>query len=444
MRQWLTRHQLLRALLAMLALGTTMLAVGATAPSQPGIDAPELAALGPFGVGVRTLTVVDHDAVDVLAADPATGRAPTRDRVLTVDLWYPARPAPGATAVTYHATFPTEIPNETIAFSAPGLAVEHAAASAGRYPLVVVSHGYSNPTAALSWLTENLASKGYVVAAIRHEDPPITDRAKTVGPMLRRPLDIVRVAASLQESLAKEGLVDPDRTALIGYSMGGYGVLTAGGATLDPDAPAVRRVPAGALLPYARGGAQRDTLAVRGLKGIVAIAPAGGGKEPAWGSSGLEDIRAPLLLIAGDRDHTVDYTTGARTVFERAVRAQRYLLTYRLGGHHIALDPAPETMQKRLWDLDWFEDPVWRNSRVLAINLHMITAFLDRFVKDDASRAPYLDVAVSDSNAGEWPAPGPAHYADFSPGSGPITVWKGFQHNYAEGLELLARPAATH
>ncbi len=51
-------------------------------------------------------------------------------------------------------------------------------AATGRFPLVIVSHGYDNEAVALSWLTENLASKGYVVAAIRHEDPPITDRSK--------------------------------------------------------------------------------------------------------------------------------------------------------------------------------------------------------------------------------------------------------------------------
>ena len=69
---------------------------------------------------------------------------------------------------------------------------------AGRNPLVVVSHGYGNVTAGLSWLGENLASKGYVVAAIRHEDPRYGDRSQFARPMLRRPLDIGFVARTLQ------------------------------------------------------------------------------------------------------------------------------------------------------------------------------------------------------------------------------------------------------
>ncbi len=440
--------RVIRCVLRFLVNAAWLGAIASTAlanpPSQPGVDAPELAALGSFAVGVRTLTLIEHDAIDVLSLNPDTGLPTTHDRTLLVDLWYPATNTVGANPLTYHATFPTEVPNQSIEFSATGLAITNAKPLLGPHPLVVVSHGYSNATVALSWLTENLASKGYVVAAIRHEDPPITDRAQTVGPMLRRPLDIVFVTSSLQASLAKEGLIDASRVGLVGYSMGGYGVLAAGGATLDPQAPAVKRVPNGALAVYAKGGAKRDVLSIQGLKGIVALAPAGGGKEPAWGNTGLQDIRVPLFLIAGNRDHTVDYATGAQQFFEDAIHAPRYLLTYRNGGHHIALDPAPETMKKRLWDIDWFEDPVWRNERVLAINLHMITAFFDTYLKGESAKHAYLDVRVTDSNMGTWPAPGPKDYADYSPNTGDITVWKGFQRNYAEGLELLSRPAASH
>ena len=74
-----------------------------------------------------------------------------------------------------------------------------------------------------------------------------------------------------------------------------------------------------------------------------------------------------------------------------AKNSNRYLLTYQGAGHRIGLGPAPEEMRQRLWDLDWFEDPVWRQDRIVGINLHFITAFLDRYVKDDASRASYLD-----------------------------------------------------
>ena len=58
--------------------------------------------------------------------------------------------------------------------------------------------------------------------------------------------------------------------------MGGYGVLAAAGGELDPASPLAQLVPGGGLAPYSRGGAQRDSLRVPGLKAVVALAPAGG------------------------------------------------------------------------------------------------------------------------------------------------------------------------
>jgi predicted dienelactone hydrolase len=413
-------------------------------PSRYGMDAPELARLGDAGVGVKTLHLVQHGQLDVLAFDAASGSAPLADRALTVELWYPARPRPGAPRAVYTASFPSEPPAAPVSFSVAGVAVRDAPPSGTSLPLVIVSHGYSNDPAAMTWLTENLASKGYVVAAIRHDDPPITDRTRFPQPLMRRPLDIAFVARVLQSTLGANRLVDPTRTALVGYSMGGYGVLTAAGATLDPKGGAVKLVPGGLMQPYARGGALLDAVTVQNLRAVVSISPAGGGSLAAWGAEGLRMITAPLLLIAGDRDRTVDYQTGARAIFDMASGAHRYLLTFKEGGHAIGLSPAPDSMRQRLWDQDWFEDPVWRKQRINAINAHFITAFLDRYVKGDESRAGYLNVPVAESDAGAWPdATPPSGYDAHSPGTAEITVWKGFQRNHAAGLELLQADARS-
>ena len=156
----------------------------------------------------------------------------------------------------------------------------------------------------------------------------------------------------------------------------------------------------------------------------------------------MRGIHTPLLLIAGDHDNTVDYASGARAFYDGAINARRYLLTFRGAGHALGLGPAPVQMQHNLWDLGWFEDAVWRKDRIVAINLHMITAFLDRNVRGDDTRAAYLDGLVPDSSSGQWTqAPG-TPFSAISPGTGDITVWKGFQRRSAEGMELLhAEPA---
>ena len=126
----------------------------------------------------------------------------------------------------------------------------------------------------------------------------------------------------------------------------------------------------------------------------------------------------------------------------RKSSARRYLLTFENGGHSIGMDAAPAQMRGRLWDQDWFEDPVWRKARVLGVELHFITAFVDRFIKDDAAKAAYLDVGEPIANHAVWPArPGEAWDA-VSPGIPPVTVWKGFQRRAATGLELRYAPAS--
>ena len=404
-------------------------------PSVYGPDAPQLARLGPWSVGVETIKLVERAQPEVLAYNAKTHRAPKRDRALTVDIWYPAHAEPGAARAVYAAAFPSEPPAPPAHFTVQGIAVRGAPFAGGPWPLVVVSHGYSNAPAAMTWITENLASKGYVVAAIHHDAPPLTDKAEFVEPVLRRPLDIAFVAATLQRTLAARHWIDPDRTALIGYSMGGYGVLTAAGAVLDPDSRVARSVPGGLLIPYCRGGALQNAIEVAHLRAVVAISPAGGPPWNAWGRHGLAAIRAPLLLINGNRDHTVGYRRAGLLVFEEAIHAPRYLLTFEEAGHDIGLDPAPRQMRDSLWNLSWFQDPVWNTRRVNAVNAHFITAFLDLYVKGEKSRAAYLDVRVVHAGHGAWPHDR-ARFSAYSPGTGAVTVWKGFRRSFAVGLTL--------
>jgi len=435
------------ALLMIGALGVAPLAGRAAPDSRPGVDAPELAPLGPHAVGVRTITLVEPGVPDLAAYDRAKGPAPLRDRTLQVEVWYPAVAKPGDTPVVYQDALPSEARGLEAAFTIEGLAVRDAAPDRrSAYPLVVLSHGYSGTPVALSWLGENLASKGYVVVAPHHRDPPITDGAQFAIPLLLRPLDIAFTAHAVQRMAGGDpfftGLVDPSRVALAGYSMGGYGVLTVAGATIDPAAAAL--TPGGALAAYARGGPRVGALHVDGLKAVVAISPFGGaGPPPVWGAAGLADLKTPSLFIVGDQDRLVGYAPGVRTVFEQAVNAPRDLLVFREAGHSIGMDAAPETMRHKLWDLDWFEDPVWRKARVIGVNLHVITAFLDLYIKDDRTRAPYLQLAPQ-SDDGVWPfAAAPTTYGAFSPGSGKITVWKGFQKVHSAGLLFEHREPLT-
>ena len=411
-------------------------------PSIPEADAPELAALGTYGIGFRSVLLTHKSQPDVENGGSGGIAVPLVDRSLRVDIWYPATVKKGAKPVTYTGSLWGEPPFPPVYFTQKGIAVGGAKAAGSRHPLVIISHGYSNNPAVMTWLTENLASKGYVVAAIHHRDPNpyVVSPSIRAAPNFNRPRDIVFVAGQLRDSLGE--LIDPDNVALIGYSQGGYGVLTAGGATLDPQGPNMGLVAGGALQKSARGGADADAVKLAGVRAIVALAPAGGAPSRAWGADGLAALTAPLLLIQGDSDATVNYTMGALAVFGGAVNSDRTLLTYKQAGHSIALNPAPREMRGTVWDMDWFEDPIWRQDRINAINLHFITAFLAVHLQKDDSKAAYLNVGIENSDAGEWNAPAGTPWGAYSPGGAGVTLWKGFQRRHAKGMMLQHMEAA--
>ena len=84
----------------------------------------------------------------------------------------------------------------------------------------------------------------------------------------------------------------------------------------------------------------------------------------------------------------------------------------------------------------------WRKDKIIAINTHMITAFLDRYVRGDESRASYLDGLTPRIDDTVWPADLAPRFDMTSTASAPVTLWKGFKRRFATGLELRAAPAS--
>ena len=427
------------AALALIASGGAAIPnpAGANPASVPGIDAPELAALGADAAGMTTRIIDVHDRLDPLASLTA-GHEVHADRILHMRIWYPAKVPAGKTPVTYSATLTNEKGTTplTTAFTVPGIAYADAVPAGEHYPLILLSHGYNNDPVMLSWLAENLATKGYVVVAPEHRDPPIWDRSTIPAALLTRPLDIIDAINAVRGGMLGK-LADASRMALVGYSMGGYGVLTVAGARLDPTSAAVKANPASLVADYT--GKLAGKLVVPGLRAVVAISPAGGPPWNAWGK-GLEGVTTPLLVVVGSHDRTVGYDPGVRQVFEGATHADRHMLVFVNAAHSIGTNPTPPEMLTSIWNQGWFADAVWRKERINAISTHFITAFLDQHVKGEAAKASYLDVPSPASDPGGWTGDDGGHYAAMSKG-GANPTWKGFWRGQQDGLILEHRAA---
>jgi predicted dienelactone hydrolase len=416
--------------------------------SVPPADAPELAPWGAYHVGVRTLEIKNPGQVDILNFDKATGKAPLYDRPLTVEVWYPAVIPVGQQERTVYEMGLPVTTGGTAEKTVPilGKALRDAPPVKGHtFPLVVVSHGYPGSRFFLSYLTENLASKGYVVAAIDHTDSVLGAVKPFPSTLLNRAGDQLFTIATLEEMSHRSGdflngLVDSSHTAIVGYSMGGYGALASAGAGYSKKGLPDSAVPGGYLDDWTAGSAKYQARLRKEVTAIVAIAP-WGAQPPynAWDAEGLAGLRVPLLVIAGDQDDVADFPNGIQPAFDKIVHADRCLLVYENARHNVGGNPPAPELSSVFRMQEFFDDPVWRKDRITAINQHFVTAFLDLNLKGDETRRAYLHPATEKSNDGKWPLPpGESTNGKFSDGT---AYWKGFQRRWALGLEMHCSPA---
>jgi predicted dienelactone hydrolase len=398
--------------------------------------APELAAFGPHAVGVRTLSTSQRDRPDILNAR-ADGPVPRYTRTLTLEVWYPAQIPVGAPAGRYEVI--TRDPAVRATLLGRGVRDASLARDGAPFPLVIISHGYPGNRFLMSHLAENLASKGYVVVSIDHPDSTYDDQKAFASTLYNRPLDQLQTVTELARLSSPEsgsflaGAVDATRTGLIGYSMGGYGVVNVIGGGFSAAAATMTAAPPQRLLAE-RGAANpgyREALDAR-IKAAVAIGP-WGMQLGYWDGDGLKGIRTPVLFVAGSADEVSGYEKGTRALFEAAVNAERYLLTFLNAGHNAAA-PYPAPVEVTTADTGanayaHYADPVWDTTRMNNILQHFVTAHFDRYLKADAAKAAYFDVVPKGSAAiyavDRDGKPEPGH-----------TYWKGFRRGTAVGLML--------
>lgn len=275
---------------------------GATLPDSP------YAARGPHVVGSRDY-VISEDTYAINAV-----------------IWYPAtNPSNVPEEITY------KISNgHQVFYGRPvkGQAIQDADPDTadGPYPLVILSQGLTAWSEALSYLSEHLASHGFVVIS---SDP----RGETLERFYRgaatRPLDTNRLIAFADELTAADGdlagLIDTEHLAVSGASSGGWTALVGGGAQFDwswcdanpdlvaktelsncrefvPNQEAIASLLGLDPVPTGMWPQMNDPR----VDAVIALAPDG----DIWGADyqGVAGVQVPTLVMAGSADSVNDPT----------------------------------------------------------------------------------------------------------------------------------------
>ncbi|MCC0094166.1 alpha/beta hydrolase [Streptomyces flavotricini] len=273
------------ALLALL-LPLPLVAAGSAAAAPPPAAAasadsrvvlPELPRpTGRFAVGQETLHLVDRSRTD-----PWAGSGP---RELMVTMRYPAQRGTGGPVrpwLTYEEArlllADRQLEDAVAVESLVGTkahARSEARPVAGRYPLIVLSPGFTVPRATLTSLAEELASRGYVVAAVDHAyetsgtafpggrvltclacgKAGSEEGAKLVADNRARDVSfLLDRLTGRHPAWRNAGLIDPGRIAMAGHSIGGSAAVAAMAtdprirAGIDMDGGVFSPVPAGGL-----------------------------------------------------------------------------------------------------------------------------------------------------------------------------------------------------
>ncbi len=406
--------------------------------------APELASYGPHAIGVRTIRVTDQNRPDILSTkegEPIARYA----RSLTLEIWYPAKLAPGQ---AQRGDYPGVITRDpSVVVTLHGRAVREAPPQPveGGFPLVIISHGYPGDRYLLSHLAENLASKGFVVASVDHKDSTYDDQKAFASTLYHRPFDQLFVLGEMDRLGRQDsgtflsGLVDASRTGVVGYSMGGYGVVNLIGGGYSKANETLALAPPNRLLGDrgASNPAYRQSMDPR-IKAAIAIAP-WGMEQGFWDAEGLAGIKTPVLFVAGSADDVSGYEKGTRAIYQAAVNADRYLLTF-IGANHNAGAPIPAPEEThvaqdgRAAGFGHYADPVWDTVRMNNILDHFATAFFGLRLSGEQDKQAYFDLVPNGKDAvysvDKDGKPTPAH-----------TYWKGFKRRTAAGLVLEHLPA---
>ncbi len=356
--------RMIAALLVVLGCFATPIAMAKSSRAEPGAtgsmaSSVPVASSASSGRATSDGRVVGEVHGVAHTASAAIRDAQRSDRV-RYTVWYPAQAGAKEAPLTIG-------PPGNPLFEA-GSSAADAPAAAGRWPVLLLSHGNGGTARMMGWFGTALARAGYVVVAVDHPGNNGMDAMTAAGSILmwNRADDLAAALAAVQVDSRLAAHVDTKRLGLVGYSAGGYTALMAAGARPDmarlvafceanpkdgvcapqvenPEFTFERRMALAAapqMAPWlAKGGEDRRIPNVRAL---FLMAPA---IVQAFDPAELAKLDASMSVVVGEADGVASAETNGRVISEANAKARLQVLP--AVGHYDFLSECTESGRER-------------------------------------------------------------------------------------------------
>ena len=242
--------------------------------------------------------------------------------------------------------YPTDVPSKSAAFGpytldvSPGAPIE-----AGRFPLVIISHGSGGSNLAYHTLGSYLAKNGFVVCMPEHpfnnrNDNHLEGTNENFTNRLRHISLVIDQLFSTDIFLQH---LQPNNIAMVGHSIGANTALVLAGG--HPISYAEYQMKFGQTIHMGQESQDVRLATDNRIKAIVLFA-----LTPGWftGKESLNNVEIPVLMLYAGKDEYIPYSHAE--IFINGLKND-HRISHRIiknAGHFSFLSPFPESIKERV------------------------------------------------------------------------------------------------
>ncbi len=272
----------------------------------------------------------------------------TRKRPLKTEIWYPTK---DTTKFNVTAEYPFKLPPTS----------KDAKIIAEKFPLILLSHGTGGNRISLMWLAGELASNGYIVAAVDHWGNTLDNKiAENFVKIWDRPVDISFVLNEVIHHSNFKPNIDTNKIGMVGFSLGGYTAIALAGGSINysllkkfsqtqegkkefnlPELGDVSELMTSDIID--KGNSDYKNLKDDRISTFIALAPALG--QGFNNENQFKKVKNSILIIGAKNDDRAPIETNAKH-YHNLIKSSKYIELEGNIGHYIFMNEAKNGLQR--------------------------------------------------------------------------------------------------